>query len=70
MKTLVGRRFLTEQNGATAVEYALIATLIAVASILAWTQLGNDVSSNMDSVNAEMSNGIDPTQDGGSVGKN
>jgi pilus assembly protein Flp/PilA len=53
MKNLVAR-FAKDQSGATAIEYGLIASLIAVAIIAAITQLGsklgktfNNVASNL-----------------------
>lgn len=36
--------FLRDEEGATAIEYALIAGLIAVALIVALTALGTDIS--------------------------
>jgi pilus assembly protein Flp/PilA len=48
------KKFLTNDSGATAIEYALIASLIAVAIIVAITAVGthlqktfNEVSSNL-----------------------
>jgi pilus assembly protein Flp/PilA len=48
------KKFVANESGATAIEYALIASLIAVAIILAVTNLGsklqntfNEVSSNL-----------------------
>ena len=37
------RQFLTEEEGATAIEYGLIAGLIAVALILAFTLFGQQL---------------------------
>ena len=37
-------RFLKDQRGATAIEYGLIAALIAVAAITAMTSLGSQLS--------------------------
>jgi pilus assembly protein Flp/PilA len=34
-------RFLEDQNGATAIEYGLLAALIAVGAIFSFTVLGN-----------------------------
>jgi pilus assembly protein Flp/PilA len=34
-------RFLADEHGATAIEYGLLAALIAVAAIAAFTTLGN-----------------------------
>jgi pilus assembly protein Flp/PilA len=48
------KKFVANESGATAIEYALIASLIAVAIILSITALGtklqntfNEVSSNL-----------------------
>ncbi len=35
------QKFLTCQNGATAIEYGLIAGMMAVAAIMAFGQMGN-----------------------------
>jgi len=43
MKTLFSR-FLKNESGATAIEYGLIAALVAVAGITAFTQLGTSIS--------------------------
>lgn len=66
----MGRRFITLENGATAVEYALLMALIAVSSLLAWSMLGDNVASKMSTANSHMSDGIDPTQNVGGMGKN
>lgn len=42
MKKLL--RFLKDNSGTTAIEYALIASLIAVAIVFAVTSLGNEVA--------------------------
>ena len=41
-------KFLKDETGATAIEYALIATLIAVALIAGATTLGNKVEDSFD----------------------
>ncbi|MDM7984363.1 MAG: Flp family type IVb pilin [Maricaulis sp.] len=43
-------RFVKDESGATAIEYGLIAALIAVVIIGAVTALGTGVSDNMQSV--------------------
>ena len=48
MKTL--KQFVKCESGATAIEYALIAALIAVVIIGALTSLGNNASSKLTSV--------------------
>jgi len=53
MKNFVAR-FRSDESGATAIEYGLIAALIGVAIITAVTQVGTDVSSTFTSV----SNGL------------
>jgi pilus assembly protein Flp/PilA len=43
-------RFLKDESGATAIEYGLIAALIAVAIITAATQVGTEVSNTFTTV--------------------
>ncbi len=43
MKSLV-KRFVKDESGATAIEYGLIAALIAVAIIAAVTSAGTEIS--------------------------
>jgi pilus assembly protein Flp/PilA len=43
-------KFVREENGVTAVEYGLIAALIAVAIIVALTLLGQALSSNFQEI--------------------
>ncbi len=47
-------RFFKDESGATAIEYGLIAALIAVAIITAVTSLGSNTSSTFNSVAAQM----------------
>ena len=47
-------RFLKKEEGATAIEYGLIAALIAVAVIGAVTTLGNNTSATFDSVSEQL----------------
>ena len=44
------KRFLADQSGATAIEYALIAVLVAIAIIGAVTALGSSLKSIFDTV--------------------
>ena len=46
--------FLNDENGATAIEYGLIAALIAVAIIVALTTLGTSLQSNFDQVSSAL----------------
>ena len=49
MKKFV-QSFLANQSGATAIEYGLIAALIAIAAITAMTTLGTKLSSTFTNV--------------------
>ncbi len=49
MKNLLAR-FAQDQSGATAIEYGLIAALVAVVIITALTTLGDNLSATFDSV--------------------
>ena len=49
MKTLFSR-FLKNESGATAIEYGLIAALVSVAGIGAFTTLGTNLSGTMTTV--------------------
>ncbi len=53
------RTFLKNSKGATAIEYGLIAALIAVAAIAAMGALGNQLSSTFGKVQTEMQTGTD-----------
>lgn len=55
MKALVSR-FLKDESGATAIEYGLIASLIAVAIITAAGTLGNSISNTFTSISGKMKN--------------
>lgn len=48
------RKFFENESGATAIEYGLIAALIAVAIIGAVTALGENASTTFDAVATEM----------------
>ena len=47
-------RFLKDESGATAIEYGLIATLIAVAIIGAATALGSKIGATFNNVATSM----------------
>lgn len=51
------RAFLKNSKGATAIEYGLIAALIAVAAIAAMQGLGNQLKSTFDKTNTTMGGG-------------
>lgn len=49
------KRFIRDENAATAIEYGLIAALIAVAAITALGSTGNALSDVFSTVNSSMS---------------
>jgi len=53
MKTLFNR-FARDESGATAIEYGLIAALIAVAAIAAMTTLGTKLTSTFAAVSNQL----------------
>lgn len=52
MKTI--RKFIKNNKGATAIEYGLIAALIAVAAIAAMQGLGNQLKSTFSNASSAM----------------
>ncbi|NBC37164.1 Flp family type IVb pilin [Novosphingobium sp. FSY-8] len=46
---------MCDENGATAIEYGLIAALIAVASITAMKGLGNQLKTTFNTTSSQMS---------------
>jgi len=54
MKTL--RKFIKNNKGATAIEYGLIAALIAVAGVAAFQALGSEIASTMNNATGAMQN--------------
>ncbi|WP_010187008.1 Flp family type IVb pilin [Sphingomonas sp. PAMC 26605] len=55
MKTI--RNFIKNSKGATAIEYGLIAALIAVAAIAAMQGLGNQLRTTFTNVSGSMKSG-------------
>jgi len=51
------KNLVRDEQGATAIEYGLIAALIAVAAITAMTQLGSTLSGTFANVNTQMTPG-------------
>jgi pilus assembly protein Flp/PilA len=47
-------KFLKDENGATAIEYGLIAALVAVAIVGALTALGTGLTNMFTSVNSDL----------------
>ena len=48
------RKFVRNNKGATAIEYGLIAALIAVAAIAAMQGLGNNLKATFDNVSSNL----------------
>jgi len=46
---------LKDESGVTAIEYALIAALVAVVCITAWTLLGHDLSTTFSNIGSSVS---------------
>lgn len=53
--TLV-RRFIRDEKGATAIEYGLIAALVAIAAITAMTSVGSQLTATFTNVATELDN--------------
>ena len=53
MQTLI-KKFVNDESGATAIEYGLIAALIAVAMIAGATQLGQSIDDKFKDVSDEL----------------
>ena len=53
MKTLFAR-FVKDESGATAIEYGLIASLIAVAAITAMTTVGTKLGTTFGNVSGKL----------------
>ena len=51
------RKMFKNEEGATAIEYGLIAALIAVAAIVAMGSLGNTLTETFNGVSGEMKKG-------------
>ena len=48
------RKLMKNEDGATAIEYGLIASLISVAAIVAFTAVGTKLSSTMTGVSGKL----------------
>lgn len=51
------RKFFADKKGATAIEYGLIAALIAVAGVAAFGALGNQIGTTMNNAASKMKAG-------------
>jgi len=52
--------FYRDEEGATAIEYGLIAALVSVAAITALTQMGNSLNSMFSRVSNALSSAVNP----------
>ena len=50
------RTILRDRKGGTAIEYALVATLIAVAAIVAFRNLGTSIDTTLNQVHTTVTN--------------
>lgn len=50
------KRFLKDESGATAIEYGLIASLVAIAIIAVLSTLGTELSTKFNQVATELQN--------------
>ena len=53
------RKFLTGKEGATAIEYGLIAALVSVAAIAALQAMGTSLATMFNGVSNHLSNAVD-----------
>ncbi|MEA3533281.1 Flp family type IVb pilin [Rhizobium sp. CC-YZS058] len=54
--TTILARFMKDESGATAIEYGLIASLIAVAIIGGASALGNQIGNTFNAISTKLSN--------------
>jgi pilus assembly protein Flp/PilA len=47
-------RFLEDESGATAIEYGLIAALISVVCMAAWSSIGTSLNTKFTSINTKL----------------
>ena len=52
------RTIFTDKRGATAIEYALIASLISVAAIVGYHNLGNQVGNSFEDIDQNLGEGL------------
>jgi pilus assembly protein Flp/PilA len=53
-------KFLRDESGATAIEYGLIAALVAIAAIAAMTTLGNELTETFQLVSSQLDDAQTP----------
>ncbi len=50
--------FCTDESGTTAIEYAFIAGLVAIASVVSWTAMGDTLNTGYTSISDAMTNAV------------
>ncbi len=50
--------FCTEESGTTAIEYAFIAGLISIVSVVSWTAMGDTLNTGYTSISDAMTNAV------------
>ena len=50
--------FCTDETGATAMEYALIAGLVSIVSVVSWTAMGNTFNAGYTTISGAMTNAV------------
>lgn len=55
------RSFVTDESGATAIEYGLIAALVALVGVVAFTALGDTIFDAFDELAKQLCEGADGT---------
>jgi len=66
MKNLV-KRFLKNESGATAIEYALIAGALSVAIVAGMTLLGDGLSTRFGNIKTELNKSVSSGTTGGTT---
>ena len=47
-------KFLADENGGTAIDYAMVLGLISLASIVTWTAMGDTLTNNFGVISNEL----------------
>lgn len=68
MKFCSLRKFVSDESGATAIEYGLIAALVSVAAIVALNSMGGSLRSMFTTVSTQLNNAAPATGGGGTGG--
>ncbi|MAZ03740.1 MAG: Flp family type IVb pilin [Sneathiella sp.] len=55
------RSFVTDESGATAIEYGLIAALVALVGVVAFTAVGDTIFDAFDEIAKQLCEGADGT---------